>query len=396
MKEEIYSIALGCALGAGARTDEIYAYYPSARAVFEDSRQGRAISGVFTPSQLRKIEEYPIEKAAGHFDICAKNGWQVIDYSNDFYPRLLRRIPNFPPVLYVQGNLSFINKKVPVAIVGTRNPSADSVRCAMTISADCARAGAVVISGGALGIDSAAHEGALAAEGLTVAVLGSGLGVNYLMKNESLRRRIGERGALVTEYPPFTPASKSTFPLRNRLISGMSLGVLVVEAGENSGSLITAARAREQGRDVFAMPGSASSEAFNGANTLIFDGAKPVINASQLLEQYAFLYPGRLFTDRITGEGVLPPKEEKTEAPAPVKKPQKSKEDVPVTKPLSPLPEGISEGARKIYSLLGENPLHPDELGVLAGMKSGDVTAALIELELEGAIRSHSGKLYSK
>jgi DNA processing protein len=188
-----------------------------------------------------------------------------------------------PLVLYVDGDISCLRGKVIIGVVGTRKPCYESTAIARSICGDMAKAGAIVVSGGALGIDSAAHEATLDAGGKTVCVMGCGLGTNYLMDNEAMRRRISKNGALITEYPPMKVASRITFPERNRIISGMSHGVLVVEAGEKSGSLITARCAAEQGREVFAIPGSILTSAYTGANNLIRDGARVALCARDII-----------------------------------------------------------------------------------------------------------------
>ncbi len=193
-------------------------------------------------------------------------------------------------MLYVDGTVPDWNRQLTLGIVGTRQASAYAVQVCDIMAKGVAGAGAIVVSGGALGIDSTAHKGAMLAGGTTVAVLGCGLGTRYLMQNEPLRAEIRSHGALVTEFRPFTPAGRHTFPLRNRLISGMSEGLLVVEAGSHSGSLITARCALEQGRDVYAVPGSVLSTDFAGTNDLINDGAYVVTQPVQLLSGYAERY----------------------------------------------------------------------------------------------------------
>ena len=174
--------------------------------------------------------------------------------------------------------------------MGTRKASPYALRASKVIAKGVARCGGVVVSGGALGIDTASHEGALEAGGRTVAVLGCGLGASYLMSNADLRRRISADGALITEYPPGTQASKYTFPARNRIISGLSDAVFVAEAGIKSGSLITASFAADQGRDIFVLPSSIFDTRFNGTNKLIEDGAIPVTSMNVILSHYKEKY----------------------------------------------------------------------------------------------------------
>lgn len=200
------------------------------------------------------------------------------------YPSLLAEIPDPPRILWVRGDLSICDKSV-VAIVGARAASREAIAAAEAIAGDLARAGIVVASGLARGVDAAAHIGALDAGGTTVAVLGTGIDRVYPAQNADLHERIAAHGLLLTEFPPGTPPRMGHFPRRNRIISGLSRGVLVVEAAEKSGSLITARLAADQGRDVMAMPGLTAGGRNRGAHALLKDGAKLVESAVDILQE---------------------------------------------------------------------------------------------------------------
>ena len=200
------------------------------------------------------------------------------------YPRLLAQISNPPKQLWIRGDSSVCDKTA-VAIVGARAASSEGKAVAAQIAADLARAGVVVISGMARGIDSAAHRGALEAGGKTVAVLGTGIDVVYPAENAELAERIAANGALVSEFPPGSPPIDFHFPLRNRIISGLSRAVVVIEAAEKSGSLITAREAADQSRDVMAVPGSLTGGRFRGSHALLRDGAKLVESAVDILQE---------------------------------------------------------------------------------------------------------------
>lgn len=384
MTSREYWIWLALALGAGARTDEILSVFSDARAIYEADPVERMVSGVFTKLQVNKLNELKPEAALHYAELCRKNGWSFVTPEDDDYPSLLLRTHNFPLVLYVWGDLSYINDSVPIGMVGTRKPCTDSIALAHCISADCARAGAVVVSGGALGIDSASHEGALSAGGKTVAVLGCGLGVNYLVSNSALREQISRSGAVISEYPPFTGVSQGSFPMRNRIISGMSFGTLVVEAGEKSGSLITASRAREQGREVYAVPGDVLLGAYSGANGLIRDGARPVKNAFELLEEYAILYPDRLDMSQIT-----------CKMPERIRQVQ-SEEKQQATALVELNTDGLSDDAKRLAELIGGQPIHSDELAMAVDFGFARLASALTELETQGAIVSLPGRYYKR
>lgn len=289
-KNTVYWVWLQNALGAGARIKEIIDDFGSAKSLFEANIIEWKMSPALVPKQVQRLESTPIEKAQSIIDVCEENGWDIICYEDERYPERLKEISNPPAALYVDGVFPDVDNEVLIGIVGTRKASDYAIKVASIMSRGISDCGAVVVSGGALGVDSAAHKGAVMANGKTVAVLGCGLGTKYLMSNEPLRNAIKKNGALVTEFPPFSAASKYTFPMRNRIISGLSLGILVVEAGVKSGSLITANFALEQNREVFAVPCSILSSNFSGTNKLIEDGAYVVTKPLDLLTPYAERY----------------------------------------------------------------------------------------------------------
>ena len=269
-------------------------------------------------------------------------------------------------------------------MVGTRDATISGKKIAFSLSYQLARAGTIVISGGARGIDTAAHKGALQAQGKTVCVLGCGLDYPYLMENAGLRDWIAESGAVISEYPPDMPGSKAAFPIRNRIISGLSCGVLVVEAAAKSGSLITADLALEQGRDVFAVPCGIDNPVSRGVNTLIKNGAVPVSSAAELLEQYLDRFPGKI---RMSGRenpdllSDLPHGSFDRELPEPQPK-------LPLTA------ADASEDAILLDSLLTKEAVHLAVLGQQSGLAPQRVLAALTELELLGRVRPLGGGRY--
>lgn len=217
---------------------------------------------------------------------CQKNQTNVLTWADDQYPKLLREIPDPPLVLFVQGEIDLLNLPQ-IAIVGSRHASVIGLENAQQFAYTLAQTGLVITSGLALGIDTVSHQGALAATGLTIAVMGTGSGYIYPRSNSQLAEQIKSTGALISEFPPHAPPKAQHFPLRNRIISGLSLGVLVVEATLRSGSLITARNAVEQGRDVFAMPGSIHHPLAKGCHYLIRQGAKLVENTEDILLELA-------------------------------------------------------------------------------------------------------------
>ncbi len=383
------------AVGAGCRrTGEMLAYFGSAEKLFESSEYEWKLSGIFTPKQIIKLKESTIEAAHKVIEDCRRLGCSVVTPEDKLYPRMLRGLDDMPAVLYYKGDLRFLIHKIAIAVVGTREANENSLSVAKSLSASLCRSGAIVISGGALGVDSAAHTGALEAGGRTAAVLGNGFGANYLSVNDELRERIAENGAVITEYPPFTPARAGNFPVRNRIISGLSHGTVVIEAGIKSGSLITANTALEQGRDVFAVPGDVMSEKFRGVHKLINDGAKPVFCAMDILESYAVKYPSAIDIEKIETELTMTRSVEKinTKTVIEEKKTDFRQESLEKVADLSKL----SEEAKTVYAVFGDEPVHIDDIIRKTGLPFSKVFSSVTELELSELIGSSAGKLYHK
>lgn len=389
MNDKIYWIWLQQTLGISPsiKTDEILSYFGSAKALYFAGENEWRLSGVFSPKQISKLLNQDLSKAQNILDICAKNNWQTVTPNDGEYPSLLFKLPNFPMVLYCSGDLDCLKNKISIAVVGTREPTVNSSSAARALSASLTRSGAIIVSGGALGIDAMSHQGALEAGGKTVAVLGCGLDCSYPVANVALRRQIEKNGVLLTEYPPGTQAVARNFPIRNRIISGISHGTVVIEAGERSGSLITANYALEQGRDVFAVPGDIIYSCFTGTNKLIRDGAKPVFNAYDVLCGYLVTYPELLDASKIETElnvSDAPP------AAAQQQKPKVEKEKA-VRKTI---PEGLSENARKVYSAFETCEMQMEDLIIKTGLGVSAFACAMTELELFDLVELRAGKNY--
>ena len=398
MSETAYWVWLQCDLGEGAAVQPLIEEFGSAKAVYDANLMEWRMSPALTKHQVQHLENTPLSAAEEILSVCKQNGWQVLTYDDPDYPRLLRDLSDPPLVLYVDGVVPDWNKRLTLGIVGTRQASAYAVQVCDIMAKGVAGAGAIVVSGGALGIDSTAHKGAMLAGGTTVAVLGCGLGTRYLMQNEPLRAEIRSQGTLITEFRPFASAGRHTFPLRNRLISGMSEGLLVVEAGSRSGSLITARCALEQGRDVYAVPGSVLSADFAGTNDLINDGAYVVTQPVQLLSGYAERY--HLDLDRVPSVQQL--LAEKNDPGANL--PQTSKEY-----DFERLEEGrellkkrlenqalLNSAERAALMALQEVFTPVDQVAAKADMPQGQLLAALTKLELLDLAESAPGGRFRK
>lgn len=273
---------------------------------------------------------------------------------DDDYPPLLRQLNDPPSVLRVEGDRALLSRPG-IAVVGSRAASAYGVNAARLLARQIARAGLVVFSGLARGIDGAAHEEALEVGGATVAILGTGLDLTYPRHHRKLRERIGREGAVATEFVPGTPPHKTNFPVRNRIIAGLSLGVVVVEASARSGSLITARLASEQGREVFAVPGSIFSGRAEGPHRLIQSGAKLLHSIDDLFEELEGIAQAALL-------------------------------------PTSPIHSG--DAAILLEEIPLEEARHVDWLASQMAWESGRLAAALLELELCGSIRAMPGARY--
>lgn len=284
-----------------------------------------------------------------------KQGINVITWEDKHYPRRLREIDQPPPVLYVRGGLS-LEDEWAVAVVGTRRVTPYGRQITEQVATTLAHSGVTVVSGLAHGVDAIAHQAALNAGGRTVAVLGCGVDRIYPPENRHLAERILEHGALLSDYAPGTPPEAVNFPPRNRIISGLSMAVVVIEAGERSGALITAEFSAEQGREVFAVPGNINAPQSAGTNRLIQQGAHPLLDVRDILESLDL----DLVTEQQTARKVIPA--DALEA--------------------------------KLLSVLSQQPMHVDEIRNQADMPIEKISAALTVMELKGLVRQVGGMQY--
>ena len=294
-----------------------------------------------------------------------QKGFKIITQADSAYPPLLKEIPDPPPFLYVSGSLDGASKNI--AVVGSRNPTAYGISATRNLCADLTAHGITIVSGMAVGIDTAAHHGALAGRGNTIAVLGSGFNKIYPSQNRSLFKRISEEGAVISEFALNTEPEAHHFPIRNRIISGMSMGTIVVEATRRSGSLITARLAADQNREVFAVPGSIQSFKSTGTHALIKQGAKLVENAQDVIEE---LGANMDMETPVLRQDGLPSHTER-------KLPSLSPEEQPVYDSLSPYPEHIDTLIRRTH------------------IESGKLLSLLLQLELKGIVQQLPGKYFA-
>lgn len=314
---------------------------------------------------LQNIFHFPKDKFLSYqYDLLRAHDVSVLMMGDEEYPQALREIHDAPTLLYIKGNPGVLKDPL-IAIVGSRRASLYGLGIAQKFAMELAQAGITVVSGLARGIDTAAHQGALKANGVTVAVLGCGLSYVYPSENKKLSQAIAEGGAVISEFPMETPPASFNFPRRNRIISGLSKGVVVVEAALKSGALITSDFALEQGREVFAVPGRAGEIGSEGTNHLIKTGAKLTTCTEDILEELAL----ELKEYRVSS--VVP------------------KEDAVADIELSP-------EERVVCASVEDEPIHLDELADKTGLTVTQAAFALFRLELKKLVRQLPGQKYQK
>ncbi len=314
------------------------------------------LASLLAPEVLGALESAPVREAVERaLGWAAIPGNAVVTLADDTYPRALLEIPDPPAVLYVSGRVELLRRPA-LAVVGSRNASAQGERNAESFARALSDAGLTIVSGLALGIDAGAHRGGLAGAGATIAVLGTGIDVVYPRRNAALAAEIGTRGLLVSEFPLGTPPAAPNFPRRNRLISGLAQGCLVVEAALASGSLITARAAVEQGREVFAIPGSIHSPLSKGCHALIKSGAKLVESADDVLAELGGFRPSASASTA----------------------------------------QAAAARDTGVLHHMGHDPVDVDSLCSRAGMSAEQVSSELLRLELDGRIAALPGGLYQR
>ncbi|MEW6263590.1 MAG: DNA-processing protein DprA [Thermodesulfobacteriota bacterium] len=372
--ELFYWLALCLTPGVGPRRfADLRRRFRNPAAVFRASAQDLAQVPGLSEETVKALTRFDWgHKVENEIEQAGRLGVHFVTLEDDAYPVRLKEIPTPPPLLWLKGDLQ-ASDQAAVALVGSRSATEYGLQTAVRLAGELAAAGVTVVSGGALGIDTAAHGGALEAGGRTLCVLGCGLDVDYPRANRALFQRITGQGALISEFPLGTIPQAANFPIRNRIISGLSVAVVVVEAAEKSGALITARLALEQNRDVLAVPGRALAAKSAGANSLLKQGARLVESGQDVLDE------------------ILPQLQGLSTGPALTRQPR-----LPWEKPPAPEPDDLSPDEKNVWAILAGEPAHVDALGRRLGLPPPKLATLLLEMEIKGLVKQLPGQRYTR
>lgn len=373
MTEQEALIALNMVPDVGsARLKNLLEAFGSAPKIFLKSEEKlKQVEGIGAKI-ASSITGFSFAQLKKELDLAGRLKVQIVTLADPDYPENLKNIYGAPLCLYLKGEL-VPGDKLSLAIVGSRRASFYGLSCAERFAYSLADLGITIVSGLARGVDTQAHKGALKAKGRTIAVLGSGLNCIYPPENKSLAEEIADSGAVLSEFPLNAEPAARNFPRRNRLISGLSIGVIVAEAAKNSGALITADFALEQGREVFAIPGKVDSATSFGANQLIKQGAKLVDSVEDILEELNLKL--EKFKETLSNQDFVPALGFAERRACKV---------------------NLSGEERLVYDLLGDRPVHVDEIIEKSGLPSSGVMSLLLKLEMRGLIKQSPGKMFVK
>ena len=378
-----YLVWLNEVMGAGnPRSVRALEHFGSAQKIYNATKTQRETSGILSKKEITKINKTPLSIATDIISDCINSGIDIIGIGDKRYPTSLRVIENPPLLLYVKGKFPDFNNTPTVALVGPRKVSDYGKKAAYSLSFRLARSGFIVVSGGAVGCDTYAHAGALKAGGTTVLVMGCGINADYLPQNKPLREEVSKNGCLISEYSPKTMATKYSFPVRNRIMAALSLGTVLIEAPITSGALITSRLANEMGRDLFVIPGAPDKPEYIGSNQLLRDGARPLLDLSDIFGEYIPRFPDKINIDRAYDTKIL-----KTET-------KNNTENSPKTNNISKkFNESLSKEAKIVYNCIDKQKFLPEEIHN-TGLSSGEILSALGELQMEMLIRAVPGGMY--
>ena len=407
MDERYYWLWLQSVVGYAGESKSLIDAFGTARNFYESGEEGWLdfFDGK-RKSAYKNCKDKMPEDFEDVVDFCDKHALKIITPDSEYYPQNLLSIKNLPLALFVRGDYKCLNDEVAFGVIGSRTPCIYGENSAKDIVSVLVKNNALIVSGGALGIDSVAHKSAIESGGKTVLVMGCGHGYNYLPENADLRRKVTMHGAVISEYPPFTPVNGGTFPQRNRIISGMSKAVVIIEAAEYSGTFSTANHAMRQGRQLLVLPGDINSGNFAGSNRLISEGATAIFSAEDVLVKCELLKKAKRLKGNKTGEAfehinekspegkdfilkskkkkLKKAKEKKTE-----KKIQEKTENI-----IKNLPAGISKNAEIVYNIMSDGISELDEIKRKSELEVRHILAALTELEILGFAEAYAPNCY--
>lgn len=400
-----YWIWLSTRNGVGSRTAvKLMDTFGTPESVyFAREEEYRTLSDL-SNADIKKLSDKSLTNARKILESCENKGFHLVTIQDTQYPARLKNIYDPPILLYVWGYLPCLDEEAAIAVVGTRNCTPYGIKTAERIGYEITKAGGLIVSGLARGIDTAAAKGALRAGGKVIGIIGSGLDVFYPAENKALFYDIASVGAIISEYPPGTSANGTHFPARNRILSGVSVGVTVIEAPKKSGALITASRALEQGRDVFALPGNVDSPACEGSNHLLKEGAILATTGSEIIAEYQSLFPNLL--SKEFGQENIPLDENLANklvksirndsqnqhiSPKKVIDKAHSMEYIGVVNRLS----NLSEEELAIISAITHDEIHVDEIIENSRLSASKVLSLLTMLEIKGCVKQIKGKRFS-
>lgn len=402
-----YWIWLALALGYNTpKVKRIAKLYCDISLFYHGGKKEWRFCGILSDSDIEKLSKATLEGAQKIIDRCKELNYSVLAIDDESYPLCLFNIDAPPAVIYVSGTLPDIDNRLSIGVVGTRRATDYGLKNSYKIAYALSKYGVTIVSGGALGVDCASHRGSLAADGVTICVRGCGINCNYLHENEQMRRAITKRGAVISEYPPDETPRNYYFPARNRIISALSDGVLVIEAGAKSGSLITANLALEQGKEVFALLGNNSPQN-EGSNGRIKEGsAIPVTDFMDILNAFDNLYAtdGEVDFNNISLNDI-------EAIPVKGKNPfkNKPKKFININKPENKIENivdnsdkeikhkdnlNLNPTAQRIYEYISTEPVHIDKISNDLGLPVFKVLSSITELEMKNLVTALQGRRY--
>ena len=387
MSNTLYWLWAAQKLGAGANTAKILQTYGGIEQLYACENYAQ----LFTKPKIEKLLDKSLQKSEEIIEYCARKGYTILTPESSDYPQVFLQMPDYPCVLYVQGKIDF-NTLPFISIVGARKATYYGLNVATRLAYSLSAGGAVVVSGGALGIDSAAHKGAVLAGGKTVMVLGSGLDGGYFKDNEALRAAVAQSGAIISEFEPTFSANRLSFPIRNRLIAALGLGTVVVQASPKSGSLITANFARQYGKDVYGVPGGIYNSEFQGVNELIRDGAGIVVGVEDILGNYNAQYPDCIDIEKAVAYDIRD--NEDIYRDLPPTKIEAVDREIEFQCDEKKRVTGLSPKTRLVYDSLETGEKHINEISTLTALSLSEVLSELTSLELMDAVVALEGRRY--